>query len=543
MNQSTPESLLFGVIAVELGLIDARTLVEAYSTWDARRAPDFSDLLERRGDLTAEGRRLVERHLRRISTHEDGPSPVTVSSPELVSVLAASGSEETQAELSFATVAPSTASRRPGTDVGPGTDVAPGPSWPRYSMIRVHAKGGLGTVWLARDCQLNREVALKEINHAVADQPEMRDRFLHEAQITGQLEHPNIVPVYELARRPTDGQPFYTMRFVRGRTFREAIAEHHARRKEGSPDLVNQVCLLQTFVSVCQTVGYAHSRGVIHRDLKPENVILGAFGEAIVLDWGLAKLIDRDDPTPESDDFAGLAEPAVALSGDAAAGASMVGQQLGTPAYMAPEQAEGRTDQIDTRTDVYGLGAILFEILTGRPPHQGETSVEVLKRIAESKASPRAKETGIPVPPALDAVCARAMARDPGQRYPHVSELAEDVQRWLANEPVSAYPEWFGRRLWRYGRNHPWVVRAIGLVTALLISVFLLSFVVVASIALIWVPLGGLIGTLVGLFQGGARQGARNGAAFGFRVGLILGVITFLALLAFELVAKLWLHY
>jgi hypothetical protein len=303
--------------------------------------------------------------------------------------------------------------------------------------------------------------------------------------------------------------------------------------------------LLQAFVSVCQAVGYAHSRGVVHRDLKPENVALGGFGEVILLDWGLAKLVALpgsakpgvDIGDTEADDPEALV--GVSITEEALADATMIGQRLGTPAYMAPEQAEGRLDLVDARTDIYGLGAILFEILTGRPPHEGKTSVEVLKRITEAQSSPKARDSGVPVPAALDAICARAMARDREARYASAADLAEEIQRWLADEPVSAYPEWFGRRAWRWGRKHPWVVRAIGLVTAFLITVFLLSFMLVASVALIWVPLGAVVGTLVGVFKGHARRGARRGAMFGFRIGLVIGFATFFAFLLFEIIEAL----
>ncbi len=161
----------------------------------------------------------------------------------------------------------------------------------------MHAEGGLGKIWIARDTDLNRDVALKEIKSSTESNSDSWQRFLKEAQITGQLEHPNIVPVYELGRRKEDDQPFYTMRFLRGQTLRAAIAEFH-RRRGGKPAhrLELQRQLLEPFVKVCEAVAYAHSRWVIHRDLKPENVVLGAYGEVVVLDWGLAKMVGQADP-------------------------------------------------------------------------------------------------------------------------------------------------------------------------------------------------------------------------------------------------------
>ena len=245
----------------------------------------------------------------------------------------------------------------------------------RYTLTRVHAEGGLGKIWIAHDGDLNRDVALKEIKSTTVPSPESWRRFLKEAQITGQLEHPNIVPVYELARRKEDDQPFYTMRFLRGQTLRHAIAEFH-RRRAGKPAhrLELQRQLLEPFVKVCEAVGYAHSRGVIHRDLKPENVVLGGHGEVIVLDWGLAKIVGQADEAGAT-----AREPGISVSAEAET-KQTVGP-VGTPAYMAPEQVAADNPLIDTRTDIYGLGAILFEILTASPPATASTVGEVFSKI------------------------------------------------------------------------------------------------------------------------------------------------------------------
>jgi serine/threonine protein kinase len=188
-------------------------------------------------------------------------------------------------------------------------------------------------VWLAHDADLGREVGLKELRPDRGGHAEARCRFLKEAQITGQLEHPSIVPVYELARRPEDGQPFYAMRLVHGRTLRDAIAAFHGARTDGGADPLEQRRLLTAFASVCQAVACAHARGVIHRDLKPHNVVLGDFGEVVLLDWGLAKLVDQD----EGEDFT-----PVAVSDEAATDATGAGRVLGTPAYVAPDPAAGK---------------------------------------------------------------------------------------------------------------------------------------------------------------------------------------------------------
>jgi len=238
----------------------------------------------------------------------------------------------------------------------------------RYTVTRLHATGGIGRVWLARDGSLGRDVALKDLRPERAENPAVWGRFLREAQITGQLEHPGIVPVYELGRRD-DGQPFYTMRFVRGRTLREAVAAYHQKRERRELGALDLRELLTAFIGVCNAIAYAHSKGFVHRDLKPANVVLGEFGEVMVLDWGLAKEVGSTPEVP-TESLAASHRRASTDSGSQ----TLEGQILGTPAYMAPEQADGRLSDIDARTDVYGLGAILYEVLTGKPPFGGATT-------------------------------------------------------------------------------------------------------------------------------------------------------------------------
>ena len=334
------------------------------------------------------------------------------------------------------------------------------PSGPQYTLKDLHGEGGLGRVWLARDADLNREVALKELQPDRITQPDVMRGFLKEAQITGQLEHPNIVPVYQLSRSPKTGKPFYTMRLIRGNTFLDAIAEYHHRKRQGDATRLEQRRLLSAFASVCNAIAFAHSRGVIHRDLKPENVVLGDFGQVIVLDWGLAKLLGQDD-----DDE--LERHQVAITDPAKSDATVAGTVMGTPAYMAPEQGLGEISEIDSRTDVYGLGAMLFHLLAGQAPHRGKNMMDVLRDVVTNPTpSPRSDDPTVPA--ALDAIAAKAMQEKPDERYGSASDLAQDVEKWLADEPVSVFREPWHTRAARWARRHKTLVAgtAVLLVTA-----------------------------------------------------------------------------
>lgn len=291
----------------------------------------------------------------------------------------------------------------------------------RYAMDHLYAEGGIGQVWRARDKQLHREVALKTLRPELLKHGRVRSRFLQEAQITGQLEHPGIVPVYELVAAPRSGAPFYSMRFVRGRTLVQASRDYHRARRAGEEEPLGLVSLLSAFVAVCNTVAYAHSRGVIHRDLKGENVLLGDFGEVLVLDWGVAKVLGDTDEDGRMR-LEGQCLPAEATQ-------TVQGDIVGTPAYMAPEQAEGRLDLIDSRTDIYGLGAILYEILTGQPPFTGSNTVAVLEKLVRDAPTPP-RELWPDVPQTLEAACLRALSKAPAERHASATALGLEIQTW-----------------------------------------------------------------------------------------------------------------
>jgi tetratricopeptide (TPR) repeat protein/tRNA A-37 threonylcarbamoyl transferase component Bud32 len=323
--------------------------------------------------------------------------------------------------------------------------VAPQVRTGRYAMKKFHAKGGMGEVWLAEDCVINRPVALKKIRAGC--EAELKERFLLEAQITGQLEHPGVVPVHELGSDDA-GQPFYAMRFIQGRTLEAVIEEHHAPGPKKDPQEVGLLRLLRVFLNLCQTVAYAHSRDVIHRDLKPDNVMVGDYGETLLLDWGLAKTMGHPDTDP-----ADILHRSVHLPPMSESTQTLVGSVKGTPGYMAPEAAEGLNDEVDQTSDIYLLGAILYHILTGRPPRRGNSLIKIIMEARKTPPPPpRTIKPDIPKP--LDAICQKAMAFKKEDRYPAAQALAADIERYLAGEPVSAYRETLAERTWRWMKRH-----------------------------------------------------------------------------------------
>jgi serine/threonine-protein kinase len=298
-------------------------------------------------------------------------------------------------------------------DVGSPEDGVPEASG-RYQIREVLGRGGMGEVRLCRDDAIGREVALKTLLDTRATSAHAERRFLREARVQGQLEHPSIVPVYDLGKTD-DGGLYFTMRRVRGHTLAEVV-EALARGEPAMVASYSRRKLLEAFVRVCLAVDYAHSRGVLHRDLKPSNIMLGDFGEVYVLDWGIARLVTEQATNA----------PVVVPPSDLAGQGSMVG----TPGYMSPEQTLGLGESQDARTDVYSLGAILFEILTLRRMHAG-SSVEEIAESTRLGAPVRPSVITGDVPPELDTVCARAAARSREDRYASARELCGAIERYL----------------------------------------------------------------------------------------------------------------
>ncbi|MBI3874943.1 MAG: protein kinase [Verrucomicrobia bacterium] len=345
-----------------------------------------------------------------------------------------------------------------GGVVMPSTD--PGTGF--YDVGGVVATGGMGAIIQAKDRNLERTVAMKIMLDSAAAAEAAIYNFIAEAKITGQLEHPNIVPLHDMGVA-ADGTIYYTMKLIEGTSLREILQ----KIRDGDQEAAMRYPLsrlLEIFQKVCDGIAYAHSRRVVHRDLKPDNVMVGAFGEVLVLDWGIAKVL-RDTPTHEEP---GAGQEGISDMPDAGGGefATMVGQVKGTPNYMAPEQAEGRVNDIDERTDIYALGGILYTILTLYPPIVGNNVMEILEKVSSGditaptafnqtqsggKSSGKAKSPAPPVPilplphlpeakipAALSAVAMKAMGLTKEDRYQDVDELQGEIRRFIGGFATSA---------------------------------------------------------------------------------------------------------
>lgn len=464
---STDRNLLFGVLALQLEYVDPSQFADVCAAWAARKDMSVADILVERGWITPQARHEVEGLLtRKVNKHEGDARKALgdVADPNVRDAMRDVGDEKVDETLDHLEPPSGFVKVLETVDFSPEERS-------HYTLSRVHTQGGLGRVWLARDKRLHREVALKEIRPDKKVSELSQRRFVREAQITGQLEHPNIVPVYELADNLDKERPFYTMRFLRGQSLGAAIDEYHRLRQAGSASRFDLRRLLDAFVGVCHAVAYAHSKGVIHRDMKPANVMLGAFGEVVLLDWGLAKLMNQPEVQDEEPSHIEVTE---VTDGEE----TREGQLVGTLPYMAPEQAKGQPDMIDARTDIYGLGATLFRILSGHRPHHGKSKDEVCANIVQHP-TPRPRELDSSVPKALDAICSKAMAEKRSDRYQNATALAVDVQRWMADDPVSVHTEAWHEKLARWARKH----RTFAIASA--ITVCLVAIVASGALVLI----------------------------------------------------------
>ncbi|MBI5516863.1 MAG: serine/threonine protein kinase [Deltaproteobacteria bacterium] len=340
--------------------------------------------------------------------------------------------------------------REEGDLAKPSPAAQAGPTSPRYEVFGTLGEGGMGKILAARDLQFGRVVALKELHREALSSQTLR-RFLLESLVTGNLEHPGIVAVYERGVR--EGMPYYTMRRLEGQTFADAL------RRAGTS--AERLRLLPTLVQCAHTVGFAHDRGVVHRDIKPENILLGHHGEALVIDWGLARVRSLRDLAP--------AETTEVLESAAAGARTVHGSVLGTPAYMAPEQARGALDLIDERTDVFALGAVLYAVLTGRPLYQGATRAELLVLAAGRSFVPLANAAP-GAPRMLAEVCEKALSLRPEDRFPHAGAFARALEAVQAEALEQQEPRAVKVLSWAIGASLLALLVAVGVVSTHWIS-------------------------------------------------------------------------
>jgi eukaryotic-like serine/threonine-protein kinase len=494
--------LLFGAVALDLHLIDRDGLDRALAAWPSPDAQDLAAAMIGLDLITSESARVIARAV------EDA---VRQAGGDPAAALARFGGDPTGARegprggstIVFAKGAPDEPARDDLQSFGGAPSLAPEASTPRfvgklddservtlehegrYTIKREYGRGAIGRVLVAFDEHIGRDVAMKELLPERAVVPgelstprvsaSTSARFLREARITGQLEHPGIVPVYEIARR-ADGVTFYTMKLVRGQTLADKLKRVSeggtaapGKKAEPGGGMTARLQLLPHFLDLCQAMAYAHSKGVVHRDLKPANVMVGEFGETVVLDWGLAKVKGIADVR------AAEIEASLALIKESGATDTIKGQPIGTPSYMSPEQAEGRIDEVDERSDVWSLGVILHELLTGRPPFTGTSAFEVMGKIIKDEPAPVMRVE--PAAPAeLGAIVMKCLAKDRGRRYAHAGELAADVAAFSAGALVSAYEYSMGALVRRWVGRHRMVVITAGVALVVLIAFAAVSF-------------------------------------------------------------------
>ncbi|MDP2311229.1 MAG: serine/threonine protein kinase [Pseudomonadota bacterium] len=362
-----------------------------------------------------------------------------------------------------------------------------------HRLLGLLGKGAMGEVYIGRDAKLRRNVAIKRMDARLAKSPVLMTRFTHEVQITAQLDHPSIIPIYGLEPQ-ADGALAYSMKLIRGRTLKQVLVEARAltEKRKRLPAELALPARLDIFLQVSSAVAHAHTRGVIHRDLKPDNIMVGAFQEVIVMDWGIARLIGGAEAITEDDVPSGRAER------------TQLGLAIGTPRYMSPEQAQGLNDSLDGRSDQYALGLLLAELVTLRVARGGKGAAYVLQRAAAGEKDPLTPlDPREKVPRELAAIVRRATQLERARRYPDVAALGEDVRRYLRDDAVLAEPDTLGQRMARLISHHRQTALAIGVGLGLL------------------VVLTGALGVLAAL---GVREVAREAAAEREgRLGLLIG--------------------
>ena len=471
MDRRRDRQLAVGVLGVRLGLATADQVVDALEAWLDGLTPGVGSHLEACGALTPEQRRRLEA-LAAAEEADDTDDGSYATGP---------GADTSDQTPDDTLAAPSPSVRADPltlTPEHPGRYATPDDGEPALL-----GRGGVGRVLRAFDRHLGREIAIKELLDAAAAGDEIASprtsprlaRFVREARITAQLEHPSIVPVHELGCR-ADGALYYTMKRVVGRTLEQALGD-----AQGLP---GRLALTGHVLALCHAMAYAHARGVVHRDIKAANVMVGPFGETVVLDWGLARARAAEEPPgsgtppppPAPRELAPVELPDDGLDG----GRTVAGTAFGTPATMSPEQARGDTDAIDERSDVWSLGAVLYHLLTGRPPFVGETAAAVVA-LAREGIVPPVRTVEPDAPPELAAIAERALRRAPDERYQSAREMAEDLEAWTTGRRVGAHTYTARELLARFVRRHRVPVAIVAVALAVLAAAGLAAYLRVVA--------------------------------------------------------------
>lgn len=470
------QNILHALMAAQLNLISSDQLRDFVQRWLGDDRLAISSQLVDSGVITSDqekllialGQTYVDKHAGQVEQSIGTLMTLGSSAAEaLMQVENEALQDMLTATIRNSDLGPPVANVRP-----PRTSLGSTSSTARFSVIRPHAKGGLGEVFVAFDHELNRHVALKEIQGRYAFDDSSRQRFMLEAEITGGLEHPGIVPVYGLGTYE-DGRPFYAMRFIKGKSLAEAAEAFHAKHSKRSIDFRGREFhrLLRRLVDVCNSLEYAHVRGILHRDLKPGNIMLGKYGETLIVDWGLAKPVERSENAANDGDEETLRPSS---SGDSSH--TVMGQAVGTLAYMSPEAAAGHLDNVGIASDVFSLGGTLYFLLTGKVPYQRD-GTDLLARIKEGRFQPIA-QINDKIPKPLIAICEKAMGFKPEDRYPSAAAFAEDIDYWLADEQISVYPDGPLLSIARFSRKNIGLVStavAAGLLLLLISAGFAIS--------------------------------------------------------------------
>ncbi len=461
--------LLFALVAFHNCFIERKPLVQALRDWVENPALPFSELLVKRQLLRIEDCKVIDQIVASFQSAEPEKQSIALfsSTSSLHDELSKTLSGNNQFHFFTPEVGFVKSKSAPNRYERETSDSD------RFRNLVKHAVGGLGVVYFAEDIQLNRHVAVKKIKEELVGQEPIRQRFNREAELTGQLEHPCIVPIYALG---TDswGEPFYAMKFIRGedletniRHFHQLLREHKVRFNSSQ---LRQ--LLRRFIDICNAIEYAHGQGILHRDLKPVNVMLGKFGETLVVDWGLAKSTKRKSDADDSEQRNNATSPTSDAASDSPGAATAYGSVVGSRPYASPEQLKGELDKLSISTDVYSLGAILFQIIVGRAPVQNTDKIENILEEIKSLQKTRLNELQPEIPEPLAYICLKALSFDPKARFASVADLRDGVQCWLDDQAVPGMRESFVAKAGRWFRVHQ-TLAAAGLVGVVSLALLL----------------------------------------------------------------------